>query len=388
MSSSYTSGIFAALSGPLAMTIGFYLWENQWKGSAYALNLYKCTTASVGFIFLSILTRLLNDEKLFSSDIFTTRKVGYLFLSSTIGIVIGDVLWLEGLQRIGARRVIVVDTLKPFLAALLAFLFLGEKFVNLGASLGGMGITVLGVAMVSFDKEREEEGEEELPHNDDTNTLPSNNHDTIQPNANQTKSSSTKSIQIGYIFSFANVVLDTFGSLLTKVYGIGMTTWEIGLLRFGFAGGIMLCVTLILIAMEYFDLLHGWTQNKDATKIEQDDSHDDAFLDDTRANQEFNTTLPVQTSSPWYRLPKMPPQNWLYVSLGVFFVTFLFPALTNYALFQIALALVLTLTSIGPLYALPLSWMITKERPSWKGVVGATLAVVGIVVFGVYGQLS
>jgi len=388
MSSSYTSGIFAALSGPLAMTIGFYLWENQWKGSAYALNLYKCTTASVGFIFLSILTRLLNDEKLFSSDIFTTRKVGYLFLSSTIGIVIGDVLWLEGLQRIGARRVIVVDTLKPFLAALLAFLFLGEKFVNLGASLGGMGITVLGVAMVSFDKEREEEGEEELPHNDDTNTLPNNNHDTIQPNANQTKSSSTKSIQIGYIFSFANVVLDTFGSLLTKVYGIGMTTWEIGLLRFGFAGGIMLCVTLILIAMEYFDLLHGWTQNKDATKIEQDDSHDDAFLDDTRANQEFNTTLPVQTSSPWYRLPKMPPQNWLYVSLGVFFVTFLFPALTNYALFQIALALVLTLTSIGPLYALPLSWMITKERPSWKGVVGATLAVVGIVVFGVYGQLS
>uniref|UniRef100_A0A7S2E5B9 EamA domain-containing protein n=2 Tax=Ditylum brightwellii TaxID=49249 RepID=A0A7S2E5B9_9STRA len=388
MSSSYTSGIFAALSGPLAMTIGFYLWENQWKGSAYALNLYKCTTASVGFIFLSILTRLLNDEKLFSSDIFTTRKVGYLFLSSTIGIVIGDVLWLEGLQRIGARRVIVVDTLKPFLAALLAFLFLGEKFVNLGASLGGMGITVLGVAMVSFDKEREEEGEEELPHNDDTNTLPNNNHDTIQPNANQTKSSSTKSIQIGYIFSFANVVLDTFGSLLTKVYGIGMTTWEISLLRFGFAGGIMLCVTLILIAMEYFDLLHGWTQNKDATKIEQDDSHDDAFLDDTRANQEFNTTLPVQTSSPWYRLPKMPPQNWLYVSLGVFFVTFLFPALTNYALFQIALALVLTLTSIGPLYALPLSWMITKERPSWKGVVGATLAVVGIVVFGVYGQLS
>ena len=41
-----------------------------------------------------------------------------------------------------------------------------------------MGVTVLGVAMVSFDKERVME-KEELPNNDDINTSSNNNDDII-----------------------------------------------------------------------------------------------------------------------------------------------------------------------------------------------------------------
>ncbi len=52
---------------------------------------------------------------------------------------------------------------------------------------------------------------------------------------------------------------------------------------------------------------------------------------------------------PWYRIPNMSIVPWITVSIGVFFVIFLSPALANYSLFEIPLALSLSLTSITPL---------------------------------------
>ena len=80
----------------------------------------------------------------------------------------------------------------------------------------------------------------------------------------------------------------------------------------------------------------------------------------------------------------------MHVSVGVLFVTFLTPALSNYALFQIALALALTLGSIGPLYALPLTHILQSQekRPTLVAFVGALLAVAGIVVLAFWGTLE
>ena len=61
-------------------------------------------------------------------------------------------------------------------------------------------------------------------------------------------------------------------------------------------------------------------------------------------------------------------------------------ALTNYAMFQIPLALLLTLESIGPLYSLPLSSVIQKEYPSFRASFGAILAVSGIALLSLEGQ--
>ena len=44
-------------------------------------------------------------------SVFTTQNVGFLILSSTFGIIIGDVLWLEALRLLGAKHVIVIDSL-------------------------------------------------------------------------------------------------------------------------------------------------------------------------------------------------------------------------------------------------------------------------------------
>ena len=61
-------------------------------------------------------------------------------------------------------------------------------------------------------------------------------------------------------------------------------------------------------------------------------------------------------------------------------------ALTNYAMFEIPLALLLTLESIGPLYSLPLAFVIHKEFPSIQSSVGAILAVAGITLLSLQGN--
>jgi uncharacterized membrane protein YgcG len=56
----------------------------------------------------------------------------------------------------------------------------------------------------------------------------------------------------------------------------------------------------------------------------------------------------------WYQCPtSMTVTNWAKVGLGVAFVTFLCPALSNYALFRLTLGLQQTLTSLGPVYTVP-----------------------------------
>jgi drug/metabolite transporter (DMT)-like permease len=41
-------------------------------------------------------------------------RVDMLVLSGVLGITIGDVVWLHALKLLGARRLILVDSVKPF----------------------------------------------------------------------------------------------------------------------------------------------------------------------------------------------------------------------------------------------------------------------------------
>jgi len=83
---------------------------------------------------------------------------------------------------------------------------------------------------------------------------------------------------------------------------------------------------------------------------------------------------------PWYALPEMTVSSWIHVCFGVLFVTFLQPVLVVLAMFEIPLALLLTLESIGPLYSLPFSWVLQKEKPTFKACIGAVFSVGGIVI--------
>ncbi|MGF1494419.1 MAG: DMT family transporter [Microcoleaceae cyanobacterium] len=72
--------------------------------------------------------------------------IGLLLLSGAIGIGIGDSAYFATLNALGPRRALLLETLAPPLTAILAFVFLQER-LSLTA-LGGIGLTVLGVAWV------------------------------------------------------------------------------------------------------------------------------------------------------------------------------------------------------------------------------------------------
>ena len=96
------SGILAALVAPLSMTIGFVIWDDQWHGSAFALNLFKCTLASAMFL-LTVGSIKLAGASGWSS--WALGTVGWLVISSMAGIVIGDNTWLFALELLGSRKV-------------------------------------------------------------------------------------------------------------------------------------------------------------------------------------------------------------------------------------------------------------------------------------------
>ncbi len=177
-------------------------------------------------------------------------------------------------------------------------------------------------------------------------------------------------IRTGYVLATFNVILDAYCSYLTKKHGEGLNTWEINLCRLGFAG---LILTLIATVMKH-------RERRLKRRLGGDDQPD----------YQAAYFGPVSNESkmkfrPWYRLPKMAAYPWMVVSMGVFFVTFLSPALANYSLFQIPLALSISLTSITPLFTIPLGICTKGDKPTLKGYVGTALSAMGIVILCVWG---
>lgn len=338
MSVAYVCGVVAAAISPFSMSVGFIMWGKSWTYSAYSLNLFKCSLAGLLFLIVSFTIR--------TSMPVTLMDQQMIMLSSLLGIIIGDNTWLLALKRIGAKKVIVIDTLKPLLAALLAYWMLQEQLSLF--TLFGIVLTTVGIIMVSIDKESSKkiDSADEVQFNQRISTANDNNiHSTLYE------------LQ-GYFLAAINVILDAFGSVITKLYASGLNTWEINFLRFGFAAVVMGSVTLVLTIANELQIFG-------------------SFINlNNKCGNEHNNTL-------WYEFPRqgdMTTQQWFHVTLGVMFVTFICPALSNYALFQIPLALCLTLTSLGPVYSVPLVYFMNGERTGLQGLIGALLSVVGVSV--------
>ena len=326
-------------------------------------------------------------------DVFTVNSVGYLFLSSTLGIIIGDLLWLEALRLIGAKHVIIIDSIKPFAAAILGRIFLEETLKP--PIWGGIFLTILGIGIISFEEKAKIISQSNEGRDDDCEDASASSAQNGSDSSNKVeevesvqRSSNGDAISLdnrnrqywrGYSCAIANVLADSFGSLLTKQHGAGMTTWTINLLRFGFAGIILLLVSF------FMRFLHRCYQfRRDHTKTQKNDTDTTLHIDQT-----FNTLTAVtdqQCMRPlWYRLPSLNLKGYLKITVGVGLVTFLCPAFEKFALFQITLALSISLSSIGPLYGLLLEIPFKGVRPTILGSLGACLAITGVVVLSVFG---
>lgn len=448
MQDTATTGVLAAIAAPFFMALGFIIWDVIWKqsrGSAFALNLFKCNLASIGFAIAGAVFGFTKTNSSTSSSTSTTtttdedddataavaaalgvedeslttgtaaddsilNSINYLILSGFIGIVIGDIAWLEALRQLGASRVLVIDTVKPFVAALLGWLVLGEALKSVAFS--GIALTVVGILVVELERERgvhvdgddeEQDGsvndvvvdggdndESEMVAEDTVEEEEEENRNVKRDNFHRTQVGGDHNVvgtkvetqhlreqqeiehvadlplepvhanqflwnekMRGYILAIGNVVLDTYGSLLTKQHGGKFSSWSINLIRFGSAGIIMIVISCVMRFYRHI--------------VDQ-------------------KTTCRHTVPSWYMLPTMDMISWLKICMGVLLVTFICPALSNYALFQIALALALTLSSITPLYALLMEWLIhgSEKKPTWRSLGGATLAVGGVVILGIF----
>jgi len=82
----------------------------------------------------------------------TTEQFLFLALSGIAGLVIGDSFLFKAYQDVGARIAMLVMSMAPAMSAVLAYLFLGETLSLAGIL--GIGVTVGGIALVVFDRQR------------------------------------------------------------------------------------------------------------------------------------------------------------------------------------------------------------------------------------------
>lgn len=381
----------------------------------------KCNVASLGFLImcfvrgfasLSTSPREYNaemDEGELQSSVFTAVNVGYLILSSTLGIIIGDVLWLEALSILGAKHVIIIDSIKPFGAAILGRVVLDE--VLMPPAWGGMILTVVGIGVVGWEEQRSpisSSADATIPTQEVKGVNASasavditadqmedsilrieynNEHEQDGVAREEQKSSATigthsteyqtvgdcsdiKQINYkrGYACAVVNVLADSLGSLLTKQYGVGMTTWSINLIRFGFAGAVLVGIS-ISMRMKQQISRSSKNDNVNAMNINK--------VDNISVLHKHESGCPLPR---WFELPTLTRRGWVKISTGVGLVTFLCPALSNYSLFQITLGLAVSLGSVGPLYGLILDWPFKGRRPTVYGCIGAFFAVAGVAV--------
>jgi carboxypeptidase C (cathepsin A)/drug/metabolite transporter (DMT)-like permease len=422
-------GVLAACCAPVAQVFGFIIWDEHWKGSPYALNLFKCSFASILFVMVALSIRIAHVSSQTSS---------MLILSSILGIVIGDCAWLGAMQILGARQVITIDASKPFFAAILGYLILNEPLSYMVAI--GLLTSSAGIGIVAY--ETNVKASKAKP-----STAPSRNADEIEIVFNkmqisaecsfeecdieeekevpkvvwqqQLRSMLTRQLQknrraIGYILALANVLFDSYGFVLTKQYGRALNTWEINLIRFGFASAMMIAISLAMLIYKYIEQILSSssssrnhrafsTRNIEFSKLSSESSHPssdttagasstgvstaaDEILDFSEGTTDTTATrkpsIAAEGKDAWFTLPvtAMRREDWLKISIGVVFVTFISTALTNYAVFQLTLGLCVTLTSLGPLISIPFVYVMKKESTNLNAFGGAFLAVLGIII--------
>ena len=136
--------VVARAVAPGLMAFGLFVWADAWTYSPLALNAFKCALGS----------SLFGVVVLFYRRPMPGRAVLWLAFSSLLGIVIADTLWLAALQILGARRMIAIDALKPFVAAFMGYFLLGDAVPWLGYL--GVVVCALGVYLLNVESAEKE----------------------------------------------------------------------------------------------------------------------------------------------------------------------------------------------------------------------------------------
>ena len=203
---------------PGLMAFGLFVWADAWTYSPLALNAFKCALGSslFGLVVLIFYRRPMPE-----------RAVLWLAFSSLLGIVIADTLWLAALQILGARRMIAIDALKPFVAAFMGYFLLGDAVPWLGYL--GVVVCALGVYLLNVESAEQEEDDE----------------DAVEVENVAVEEATEPPYLKGYAYATVNVVLDVYAATITVAERGPLSSAEVNLLRFGLAAVLLILVWVL-----------------------------------------------------------------------------------------------------------------------------------------------
>lgn len=112
------------------------------RASSFQVNITRLILAAVYLVLLLLIARL--DVNLSSTQILNLSVSGF------VGLTFGDTFLFKAFQEVGARVTMLIMSIAPAIAALLAYIILGEALSTSGVL--GIAITILGVSIVVTDR--------------------------------------------------------------------------------------------------------------------------------------------------------------------------------------------------------------------------------------------
>lgn len=138
------------LLGELSALLTACLWSGSAMAFAAATRIAGSFTVNVARLLLAA-TYLVMMIFLLQLDVnLLPGQILYLSISGIIGLTLGDTFLFRAYQEIGARITMLVMSLAPAFAALLAYVALGESISLRG--LGGIIITIAGISVVVLER--------------------------------------------------------------------------------------------------------------------------------------------------------------------------------------------------------------------------------------------
>ena len=280
-----------------------------------------------------------------------TASVFYLVLSGALGIGLGDTAYFAAINALGARRALLLETLAPPMAAVLAWVFLAEQLSF--AAVAGIAITLAGVAWVISER---------VPG---TSTK-KKEQNTTQPSKWRLGQSTAAGVRVALLATFcqaSGAVLSRAALATTTVSPLHSSVIRLG-------AGLLFMGLLALSRPEYLESSE--PKNREAASNSYADT-------DTLTVHNSTVQTPAACARwqrVWVRLRS--PKLIGAVAAASFFATYLGIWLQQVSLkYAAAAGIAQALLATSPLFVIPMAALL-GEKLSWRAVLGVAVSLCGV----------
>jgi drug/metabolite transporter (DMT)-like permease len=287
-------GELAALATSLTFSVGSTMFTAAGRRIG-SINVNR-TRLVIAAVFLSI-THWVTLGSLLPLDAAPERWL-WLGLSGVVGLVVGDIFLFQAFVLVGPRLSMLMMSLAPIIAALEAWVFLGETLT--GGQIFGIALTIAGIGWVVMD--------------------------------GSGKNGNDRDYGRGILLGLGGAIGQATGLVLAK-NGLGgeFSPISANLIR-------MIAAIIVLWGITFL-------QGQAKATIQ-------ALRNDKKGA--FFTTA------------------------GAFLGPFLGVSLSLFAIQRVEVGVASTLTSLPPVFLLPISYFVFKERFGWGAILGTLLAMAGV----------